>query len=327
MKSSLYNNLLKTFLLIITILVFNSCDKNPVATIENKNLTDWEGEIGKFNTAYNDSILFASTRHLGTNFAPSIYIMHKDGTGMRALTNKYYTFNAIYSPRRLKILFIADTSFGNSSRVLYSMDVNGNNKKIISQPGEDVWAVACSPDGSKIAYIVLNSSQPKIRVINTKDNSVKDIFGGSGPSSLRSISWSSDSQKLVFDGILPNSRIGIVNADGTGFSELFWSSLGCYMPSYSPDGTMLAFVSFTYINGGYYSNIFIYDVNGKTYKAITNIKGFSNSPTWTRDNKYIYFSSRDIGQSPDHIFKVDITSKEITQITDGSGIDYSPFLW
>lgn len=327
MDSSFYNNLIKTILLIITISVFNSCDKNPVATIVQNNLTDWEGEIGKFNTAYNDSILFSSSIHLGTNFAPSVYIMHKDGSGIRALTNKYYTFNAKYSPRRLKILFIADTSFGNSSRVLYSMDVDGSNKKIISQPGEDVWDVACSPDGSKIAYIVLNSFKGKIRVINTTDNSVKDATDWNIASNMRSISWSSDSEKIVFDGTMPNSRIGIVNADGAGFSELFWSSLGCYMPSYSPDGTMLTFVSFTYISGGYYSNIFIYNVNGKTYKPITNIKGFCFSPTWSRNNKFIYFSSRDIGQSPDHIFKIDMESKEITQITDGPASDLDPYLW
>lgn len=303
-----------------------SCSEDDSNPLNSNKQYDWEGEVGKYNTAYWDSVLFTSTRYLGTSFAPNIYIMSKDGNGIRALTNEYFTFGATYSPRRLKIIFVADTSYSTSSRVLYSMDVNGTNKKIISQPGEDVWAVACSPDGSMIAYIVLESSKGKIRVLNTKDNSVNDVTGLYGYGNFKTISWSSDSKKIVFDG-MSGDRIGIANADGSGYSELFYSSQGCYFPRYSPDGRLIAFSSFSFIDGEYYSNIFIYDVIGQTYRAITNIKGFSYDPCWARDNKTIIFASRGIGDAPSYLFKVDVNTKEVIQITNGSGSDWGPYFW
>jgi len=313
------------FIFFISILLLSSCSKDDSNPVSVNKQYDWEGEVGKFNYAYEDSILFTSARCEGTPYAPNIYIMSKDGNGIRPLTNKYFTFGACYSPRRLKILFIADTSYVTSSRVLYMMDVNGKNQKAISKPGEDVWAVACSPDGNKIAYIVLNSGKGKIRVLNMKDSSVIDITDWYGHSNFKNISWSNDSKKIVFDG-MPGDRIGIANANGRGYSELFASNMGCYNPRWSHDGKLIVYCSYALIDSNYYSNIFIYDLQNNFSQQITNIKGFSYDPCWSLDDKDIIFASRENDNySPSFLYKINIASKQIIQLTNGTGGDWSPY--
>jgi Tol biopolymer transport system component len=319
------NKLFAVLATISVVLLLSSCSKDDSNPISLNKQYDWEGEIGKINYAYEDSILFTSARCEGTPYAPNIYIMNKDGNGIRPLTKNYFTFGASYSPRRWKILFIADTSYITSSRVLYMMDVDGKNQKIISKPGEDVWAAACSPDGNMIAYIILNSGKGKIRVLNMKDSSLTDITGWYGFHSFKNISWSTDSKKIVFDG-MPGDKIGIANADGSGYSELFPSNLGCYTPRWSKDGKYIVYSSNAIIDSNYYSNIFIYDLQNKVSKQITNIKGFSYDPCWSIDNKDIIFASRENdNNSPSFLYKINIASKQITLLTNGTGGDWSPY--
>jgi Tol biopolymer transport system component len=319
----------KKILLITSILslflIFTSCSKNDSNPLNSYKKYDWDGEIGKYNYAYDDSLLFTSARSEGTNFAPNIYIMHKDGSGIRPLTNNYFTFGACYSPRRWKVLFIADTSFMTNSRILYMMDLESGNKKVISEPGEDVWSVACSPDGKKIAYIVLNSKKGKIRVLDTKDSTTIDITDWYGSSNFKTISWSTDSKNIVFDG-LPGSRIGLANVDGSGYKELFTSKMGCYFPRWAKTENKIVYSSYALIDSNYYSNIFVYNIFNQTIEQITNLKSFNYDPCWSSDDNHIIFASKIDNNFPSFLYKVDLTTKQITQLTNGIGGDWSPFL-
>lgn len=124
-----------------------SCEEN---SLDSNDIINWEGNFPNYNIAYKDSILFTSDRLLGRSFIPSVHIMYKDGSGMRGFINEWFTFNATWSPRKWKILFIADTSFCEPQRTLFMMDANGSNKKRILLVGEDVWYGRWSPEGIKI---------------------------------------------------------------------------------------------------------------------------------------------------------------------------------
>jgi 3-oxoacyl-[acyl-carrier protein] reductase len=103
---------------IVAFVFFWACSqKNPLNTDFDQK--DWEGHAPNYNEACRDSILFTSNRHLGTAFAPSIYIMNKDGSGTRSLTKEWFTFGARWSPQKWKIIFVTDASFGKPERSLY----------------------------------------------------------------------------------------------------------------------------------------------------------------------------------------------------------------
>jgi Tol biopolymer transport system component len=272
---------------------------------------DWEGESGKYNEPYRDSILFNSDRYLGTSFAPSVYMMYKDGSGINARTTQWFTFAATWSPRKWKIFYIADTSFGESARGLYVMNGDGSNKRRITPPSEDVWGVSCSPDDKKLAYIVLDTAgQGKIRITNPDGSNAHDITGFFGPQTFHTVSWSSDSRHIVFDG--HTTGIGIVNADGSGFGTLFAYSYQCWDPDWSPDGSKIAFVSFAHPDSSYYANIFYYEVGTRRIYQVTHTRAFDQGPHWSPDSKEIIFSSRLPGlDSPDHLYLVNVAGSDV----------------
>ena len=198
----LMNRRLISIILLFISYIFVSCseESNP---LDSDKQYDWEGNYPLVNTACNDSVLFSSDRFIGTSFAPSVYIMHKSGSGMHAISDQLFTFGGSWSPRRWKILFIADSGYGSPSRGLYVMNSDGTNRKRLTPVGEDVFgSAAWSPDGSKIAYIEIDTSDQfgrgRVKLINpdgTEPKVLTDWYGG-----LRDVTWSPDSRRIIFDG-------------------------------------------------------------------------------------------------------------------------------
>lgn len=319
------NSLLKFSACLLTLMVsILSCekDRNPISS---HGFDDGSGNTPQYNEASADSILFTSSRTIGTSFIPSVHIMYKDGSGIRSLTNEWFTFGATWSPDRWKILFITDASFNEPERGLYIMDANGKNKERLTPIGEDVWYGAFSPDGNHIAYIVLNDNgKGKIRIMDSDYSNPQNITGNFGQ--LRRLSWSRDSRRIAFGGFLSGSgdKIYIVNKDGTGTSVLFNFNHACYSPAWSPTEDKIAFKSFAQIGDTYYSQIFTYNVSTHEIKQITFDEMLHHSPSWSPDGTKLVFSAQLPGSNPKTIYMMDADGNNIEKLTDDSAEDFSP---
>lgn len=321
------NKIIISLLLLFVGFIFITCsddDSNPINPNVQK---DWEGNYPLVNTACNESILFSSDRFIGTSFAPSVYIMHKSGSGMHAISDQLFTFGGSWSPRRWKILFIADSGYGPPSRGLYVMNSDGTNRKRLTPAGEDVFgSAAWSPDGSKIAYIEIDTSDQygrgRIKLINPDGTDPKILTNWYGE--LREVTWSPDSRRIIFDGFeyMSYNKLYIINSDGTGLSVLFEYHRACYLPSWSPDGTLVAFCSFTYIDGSYYTKIFTYDINTKKIKLLTSGKSMDFSSTWSSDSKTILYSSFPPGNyNCSSLYAIGVDGSNNIRLTDSLGLD------
>lgn len=104
--------------------------------------------------------------------------------------------------------------------------------------------------------------------------------------------WSPDGKELAFCTVeLSKSSFGqiqIINADGSGQTQLTKVKDGACHPDWSPDGDKIAFTAYD----GKAPSIATIDRNGQNYRVITN--GFG--PRWSRDSRKLLFY-RDLNRS------------------------------
>ncbi|MFQ5571873.1 MAG: BamA/TamA family outer membrane protein, partial [Rhodothermales bacterium] len=105
-----------------------------------------------------------------------------------------------------------------------------------------------------------------------------------------------------------------------GFDDL----IAVYSPSWSPDGTQLAFSS---IDQSGFSDLYIYDTVGGTLHKLTNDSYDERDPAWSPDGRMLAFSSdrTSVGvENAYNLFTYDLETGAIRYITFGKHHDFSP---
>ena len=162
-----------------------------------------------------------------------------------------------------------------------------------------------SPDGKKIAFDRLLSGGPNVFVMNS-DGTNPVLVASAGPNPNTTFSsdptWSSDGTKLAFVSARNGARrkeIFVINVDGTGLVQLTTNvQLGSDSqgpvysedidPSWSPDGTRIAFAS---TRDGFNPSLYVMNADGSSQTRLTNDRNPNRFPTWSPDSQKIAFSS------------------------------------
>lgn len=113
-------------------------------------------------------------------------------------------------------------------------------------------------------------------------------------------------------------RLMVADWDGYGAQEVFASWQPILSPSWSPDGSQLAFVSFT--NRG--SVIRVLDLKSGKHEIIAKFDGINSAPAWSPDGLNIAYSTSRNG-SPD-VYIYNTVTKQHDRITTHYGIDTEP---
>lgn len=113
-------------------------------------------------------------------------------------------------------------------------------------------------------------------------------------------------------------QLMVSDYDGENERPLLRSPEPLMSPTWSPDGSQLAYVSFE--NGR--SEIFVQNIYTTERELLTSFTGINSSPAWSPDGtKIAMVLSRD--GAPD-IYVMDIESREVRKITDHWRIDTEP---
>lgn len=208
---------------------------------------------------------------------------------------------------------------GNIEAIRAYLDNNANDKKakVVDKLNfQDEMDV--NPEMTFNQFFVINVNAPSKPILITK------IFYR-----FNQGEFTPDGKQIVLSGSMDptqhpdrvlESEIFIVNTDGSSLHQLLGEKGKNFnSPSVSPSGKWLAF---QYGNTSFVSvpTLAVMPLNGSA-KDMINIPFDRNKGnlTWSKDEKYIYFSSQSNGGAP--IYRADVATKQVEQLTDyNSGV-------
>ncbi len=259
--------------------------------------------------------------------------VNADGSDQRRLTNDPSANGwPNWSPDGKQMAFQSNRS---GALNIYVMDVlsgsRADDSKVSqltnSQPGRGgSWEPAWSPDGKWIAYSAQQTSGSDIFLVNLDGTGRQRLTDNKAIDGAPA--WSPDGRQIAFfsdrDGnweiyVMPApGPQAQVNADSSNVRRLTNHPGQDHSPTWSPDGTRIAFVSDRDGN----EEIYLMDPDSANLRRLTHNKAEDWFPAWSPDGKWIAFSSNRDGNHEIYVMPADGSDQK--RLTNNDAEDWGP---
>lgn len=218
---------------------------------------------------------------------------------------------------------------------IYLMNADGRDvTQITDRPGGNVTP-SWSPNGQSIAFAATVGENSDIYVMNIDGSDVRRLTEHPGDDSHPH--WSANGARIIFNSPRTTPDLSVawrdqwhevfsMKPDGSDLQQHTEFKAVCTFPSYSPDGTKIAYRKITDTPGFSWglanisinSEVFVANADGSDEINLSNSAAFDGWPVWSPDGGMIAFSSNrsgpaNVGQI--HVVNVDGTG--LRQITTG----------
>jgi Tol biopolymer transport system component len=137
------------------------------------------------------------------------------------------------------------TTEGHGQTSLYMMQADGSNVVKLTTGDQMVFAPTWSPDGTQIAFTLVDGDQGDIAIMQLADRRYRNITNTDDVREMNA-RWSPDGQWIVFEsdgGHFAQSGILIIRPNGADRTQLTDIHGVNSTPSWSPDGSQIVFIS------------------------------------------------------------------------------------
>jgi dipeptidyl aminopeptidase/acylaminoacyl peptidase len=202
--------------------------------------------------------------------------------------------SARVSPDGLHLAFVGDR--GEGKRVFVMSLAGGGEARAVTPVYEAIGALVWSPDSVALAYTAKSPHDPATaRVALDKT---------SGARHVRGLPFKSDDEGLL-DGT--RKHLYVVDAGGGGPVRMTQGDFDVDAPSWSPDGTRLAFSARIDVpESSFFSDIFVVARSGGALQKLTSTNGPMSSPSFSHDGREIAFVGHTKGDDPSGRFDAEL---------------------
>jgi Tol biopolymer transport system component len=247
----------------------------------------------------------------GSNLDPDGYTVALDGGPTQPIgTNASLTLSGIPAgPHSVSLGGIA----GNCT-------LDGNNPRtanvVAGQTTSIIFAVGCTTPAPPIAFTSNGPGLLAVFLVNPDGTGLQKLTDGSNPV------WSPDRRRILFvdNDFVGNDGLMVINADGSGRTELVTGEYFVSQYRWSPSGRMIAVVISRLVGEDVFDDLWVMESDGSNRRRLAVN---ANSPTWAATSGRLAYV--DITSASDvHLRVIKLDGSESRRLTSPGILAFQP---
>ena len=259
-----------------------------------------------------------------------IYTMDSDGSNQTRLTfNEAPDVWPAWSPNGQQIVFQSNR---NGNAEIYVMDADGQNqRRLTNHPALDGY-LHWSPDGKRIAFDSdrdAKEGEPRVEIY-TMDTNGKNVRRVTNLGFVQRPRWSPDGQWIIF----MEAEIFAIRPDGTDMWQVSnpRDNTAMFLGGWSPDGKQVLYTEAVNLDLEQSFPV-IATLDEKRPRTVLRWKHVPVprmayvTDSFGADGKSILFSGADDIDGDWHIYRFELNTNKLIQLTNSPGEDTAPEEW
>jgi TolB protein len=248
-----------------------------------------------------------------------------------AISDSLHKLHGIDGVAQTRLAFVSDRggelvagALSRGSKEIYISDYDGANQQAVTANRRLNISPSWSPDGNLLAYVSYGPDGPDVYVKSVYEakQAWRPAVGGL-PNYFPA--FSPDGTKIAFASSRDSAglyQLFVVDRDGkTPPRRITNSRSADYVPTWSPDGTKIAFASDRTGQGT--PRIYVTSADGVGLEVLP-CTSKCDRPSWSPTGEMIAFTCG-TGQPGYDICTINLRTREVATLTDGTGVNEQPF--